>query len=293
MSKTTQTLTIGIPAYNEAKNIVSLLPSLFQQKLGSIRLTEVLISSDGSSDQTVSLAYSLQDPRVRVFANRTRQGIARGLNQIITNTHTDYLVLLDADISLTDPFCLSKLIAPLVAHQAELTSCKIEPIGVNNLIARTLRFSMKIKNHLFETYNNGDNLFTCHGLIRGYSKNLYTNTHFPRNIANDMYSYLDCLNRGFKYQYVAEARVSYLSVSTLPDYLSQSRRFQLGIDNLAPNVSLPFSHYLAQGVYLFKEIMFHPISSLTYLLLLIISHHAAPASVASLNSWDIAESSKG
>ena len=49
----TQSITIGIPAYNEEANIKYLLKLLLNQKIKNAAIHEVIVVSDGSTDGTV------------------------------------------------------------------------------------------------------------------------------------------------------------------------------------------------------------------------------------------------
>ena len=52
------TVTIGIPAYNEEKNIGRLLKSLSNQKGDDFTLNEIVVLSDGSTDMTNEIVHS-------------------------------------------------------------------------------------------------------------------------------------------------------------------------------------------------------------------------------------------
>lgn len=54
------TVTIGIPAYKEEKNIVRFLKSVLMQKEDGFKLNEIWVHSDRSVDRTVKLAKSLK-----------------------------------------------------------------------------------------------------------------------------------------------------------------------------------------------------------------------------------------
>jgi glycosyltransferase involved in cell wall biosynthesis len=89
-----KTVTIGIPAYNEERNILLLINSILKQKMVGFKIAKLIVSSDGSSDKTVSLIKSMNNKMIKLYDNRDRKGVARGLNQIIENANTDILVLL-------------------------------------------------------------------------------------------------------------------------------------------------------------------------------------------------------
>ena len=45
-------ISVGIMAFNEEKNIGRLLKAILSQKLNQIKITEIIVVSDGSTDKT-------------------------------------------------------------------------------------------------------------------------------------------------------------------------------------------------------------------------------------------------
>jgi poly-beta-1,6-N-acetyl-D-glucosamine synthase len=91
------------------------------QKLASLqaldyppRLLEILIYSDGSTDDTVALAQRLAqaDSRVRVFANPERLGKPSGINRLLAEASGHVLLMTDVRQTLS-PGALRALLEPL------------------------------------------------------------------------------------------------------------------------------------------------------------------------------------
>lgn len=55
------TVTIGIPAYNEEQNIGHLLVNIFNQSTSIAILDEIIIVSDGSTDNTIKAIKKITD----------------------------------------------------------------------------------------------------------------------------------------------------------------------------------------------------------------------------------------
>jgi glycosyltransferase involved in cell wall biosynthesis len=181
--------------------------------------------SDGSTDHTIERAKSVKGLPLTIASGKIRQGIAFGLNTIIRMTTTDILVLLDADITITDPKFIENLILPIIKNEADLTSSAIAELTPKSFIARTLFVSMKIKTNLFAAFKGGESVYSCHGLARGMSRAYYSRLYIPVSIGNDMYTYLDCMKNNFKYQYTPKALAYYRLPETLYDHYKQSARF--------------------------------------------------------------------
>lgn len=222
-----KSLTIGIPAFNEEANIGFLLRDLFKQKLDSFLLKEIVVVSDGSTDETVTKVREIKNKKgisLKVVVHKVRKGRAERQNEIMKMAKTEVLVLLDADVLIKDPMFLEKISKP-VLNGADLTSVKVEEIKEEKLFGKILTESMIFKRSLFEKVNSGNNLYTCHGRARAFSKRLYKQINFKESVGEDAYSYLYAKACGFKYQFVKSTQIFYKSPETFSDHEKQSIRF--------------------------------------------------------------------
>ena len=219
------TVTVGIPAHNEEKNIGKLLKSVLNQTQSVFRLDKIIIASDGSTDDTVKIVNNIKNPLISVIDDSERKGKSYKLNQIINNTNSDVLVILDADILIQDKLFADKLIKPIIESEADLTSAAIEELEPKTFIQKILKASMLLKKNIFENFKGGNNLYTCHGRARAFSRKLYSSINFEDTIADDAFSYLFCKANNFKYFFIKEAKVFYKLPETLEDHEKQSTRF--------------------------------------------------------------------
>lgn len=220
-----QKIVIGIPAFNEDKNIGKLLDYLCDSKNNNNQIDEIIVCSDASTDNTNNEVLKKRNVKTRLIINKERKGLAYSQNRIIQITDGDILILLNADIIIKNKNTVSKLIQPIVNHIADLTSCKLIGISNNSRIASLLNFSIDFKNKLYESYDNGQNIYTCHGAIRAFSKKLYKNLRFVESTGEDAYSYLYSIKNNYKYQYVKDATVAIISPDNMFDHTNQSSRF--------------------------------------------------------------------
>lgn len=219
------TLTIAIPAHNEQATIGSLLHALLRQVTKSAIVEKIVVLSDGSKDQTVAIVNNMKDKRIELIEKHHRLGRAVRQNQIIDGCHSDILVFLDSDITITDRYFIDRLISPIVQNTADMTSSALEEMKPRTFFEEVLDVSMKLKNVLFQTYKNGNNIYTCHGPARAIRKKLYRNLHFPVSEGEDMYSYLVCISQNYRFQYVPDAVVKYHLPATISDHCKQSLRY--------------------------------------------------------------------
>ncbi len=293
-------LTIGIPVYNEEANIKKLITSVLSQKLTTFSLEEIIISSDGSTDKTVEAVKSIRNPRISLIVNQNRKGIARGINQIMSRASSKALVVLDADIHISDPETIERLARPIVTERVDLASPGIGELDPQSFFGRTLWVSMRLKEQLFAQLNHGENMYTCHGQARAFSRRFYSRLLIPVSIGNDMYCYLSCKKRGLTYRYVPESTVLYRLPETYADHKKQSLRFFVSADEQRKFFSpefvkgyehIPFSAYIAAFVKSVPVLVKYPLHSLFYFFVQLSLRTQSPSTRRS-QTWDVAVSSK-
>jgi dolichol-phosphate mannosyltransferase len=122
MSIEGRTLSIVVPAFNEAATIRELLERVAAVPLKLRR--EILIVDDGSSDDTAALAEAWTASRngpglsARVL-RKENGGKGSAVRAGISASTGDYLIIQDADLEY-DPNDYADLLAPLVAGEADV-----------------------------------------------------------------------------------------------------------------------------------------------------------------------------
>lgn len=220
-----KTITIGIPALNEEQNIGFLLRDLVSQKITNFRLSRIIVVSDGSIDETVSKVRSFRDKRIQVIDGKVRLGKSARQNEIISKVKSDVLVLLDADILITDKLFLEKLVTPIIEGKADMTSSGISELPARTFFEKILDVSMKLKLNLFSEFKGGNNVYNCHGPARAFGKAVYTGMLFEQSDGEDMFSYLYCISKAKRFLYIRTAKVEYQLPSTPIDHYKQSKRY--------------------------------------------------------------------
>jgi glycosyltransferase involved in cell wall biosynthesis len=103
-----------IPAYNEEKTIGNVLQTLKQVSL----ITKIIVVSDGSTDNTVSVAKSYDVEVVELRENLGKGGAMQaGLNSF----KADVVLFLDADLLGLTPQHVHNLLEPVLNDEADMT----------------------------------------------------------------------------------------------------------------------------------------------------------------------------
>ena len=161
---------------------------------------------------------------------------------------SDVLVILNADIQIDDPNFLVKLAGPVIEGRADLTSCPIHEKEPVTFLEKSVYTSMRVKSYVFEAYNNGDNVYTCHGTARALSKKFYKSLEFKEGPGEDAHSYFSCITNGYKYEYIKDTHIKYRLSDNFVDYQKQNLRFikskelmskRFGKDFTAKHYTLP------------------------------------------------------
>ena len=87
-------VTIGIPVYNVGRFIGLTLKSVLKQTYTNF---ELIITDDGSTDNTIEVIRSFNDPRITLIVDGENHGISYRLNQQIDLAKGKYFVRMDGD----------------------------------------------------------------------------------------------------------------------------------------------------------------------------------------------------
>jgi glycosyltransferase involved in cell wall biosynthesis len=219
------TLTIFVPAFNEENNIGILMRDILLQNITLASLREIVVTSDGSSDKTVSIVKKFVSGGISIMAKRKRLGKAVRQNEMIAACTSDILVILDADITIPDPGYLDKLITPILTQNVYMTSSEIEPLPARSFMERVLKVSASMKKILYYNFKQGNNIYNTYGIARAFARTFYRTLNYRINEGEDMYSYLACISHGFRFKTVTGAIAYFRLPSLLPDHYKQSIRF--------------------------------------------------------------------
>lgn len=87
-------VTVGVPLYNGSQFIKETLERILAQDYNNI---EVLVSDDCSSDNSIEIVESINDPRIRIIKNDSNVGISENWNRLVKCAKGDYFILICQD----------------------------------------------------------------------------------------------------------------------------------------------------------------------------------------------------
>ena len=223
-------ISIIVPAYNEEENVVALLSSIFLQKNTNFVINEILLLLDGCSDETYVRSKSLDNKKIKIINGKKRIGKSARINQGFQKATSEIIVLLDGDVRLFSKYTLSHLVACFLAHKnVGLVSGRAIPDLGNTFIEKAIYTSIKPYEELIDSYNAGNNIFACKGVLLAVSRKFAKQVMIPNEIfANDAYLYFSCLQKGYSFRYAKKATVLYYLPKTISDHIKQNSRFIAG-----------------------------------------------------------------
>lgn len=95
-------VSVIIPTYNQAEYIIAAIDSVLNQTYQDF---EIIITNDGSTDQTLKQIQQKQDSRIQLFSFDKNQGVSVAANTCILQATGEFIAILDSD----DIFELNKL----------------------------------------------------------------------------------------------------------------------------------------------------------------------------------------
>ena len=94
-SANVEPISVVLVGYNEAARLPAKIASVLASDDAHL-IRELIIASDGSTDETSAVITALDDPRVQLIAFPNRRGKPSVLNEVIPRCHSEVVVLMDA-----------------------------------------------------------------------------------------------------------------------------------------------------------------------------------------------------
>lgn len=88
------TISVVIPSYNHEKYVKETIESVLNQTFQDF---EIIITDDGSKDNTVNEIKKYSDPRIKLFVFEENQGACKTLNNCINHSKGKYIAVLSSD----------------------------------------------------------------------------------------------------------------------------------------------------------------------------------------------------
>lgn len=237
--KTIKTITIGIPAHNEANNIGRLLKSIVSQRGKEYRLEKIIIACDGCTDNTneVVKKFAVKHKLIKVIQlidDGKRLGQEGRLNQFYKLNKSDIIATFDADTVLGTKFVLNEIALAFSNKTIGLVGGADTPAKPKNFVQRVAKVWVDIWYESRANFNGGVSVNNHKGCASALNKSFAKHAHIPKGIiGNDDYLYFRAKQLKYSFAFAKKAIVYYTVPSNLKDYFTQTTRFLLAKNTVA------------------------------------------------------------
>ena len=175
-------VTVLIPAYNEAQNIAATIQNKLDQDYPRDRV-EIIVISDGSTDGTDDIVRQFSSQNVRLIRREPREGKAAALNEAVRFASGEILVFSDAN-SLFAPDAIRLMMEnfadPEVGYVTGNLNYKIQSAGI---AGNGCSAYMKYENTLRTLETRAGSIIGVNGGVDAIRRELYRDV--PRNLITD------------------------------------------------------------------------------------------------------------
>lgn len=222
------TISVGIPAYNEERNIRSLLDKLLSQKSENYLLEEIIVISDGSTDNTVKEINSINDSRIKILKHVERKGQNVRLNELIDNfsKKSDALLLFEADTLPIGDKYISDIVSEAIDNpEYSVVYVTSVPYPPTTFFEKISHCAFLLRLELANKCRKYPNLYTTSS-SRLISKEFLKQFRWASNLHEDSFFYRKAVSSAEKILISKKARMYFKLVDNPKDYLLQSGKFQ-------------------------------------------------------------------
>lgn len=214
-------VSIGIPAYNEEKNIGHLLNALLKQKTNKACIYEIIVIASGCTDETEKIVLNLQrtDRRIQLISEPVRTGKASAINLFLKKAKNKICVIVSADI-IPETTTIEQLCKPFFNKNIGMTCGRPKPTNsLNSFIGKGIHLLWELHHEIsLETPKCGE--------IIAFRKIV---DQIPKASSVDEASIeANIKKKNFKIKYIPKAIIFNKGPETISEFITQRRRIHAG-----------------------------------------------------------------
>ncbi len=221
-------ISVLIPAYNEAKTIEKTIKALFAIDYPNIK--EAIVINDGSRDNTLDIVKSLMPlyPNLKII-NKKNSGKADSLNTALKFCKAELIVVLDAD-SYPAPDSFSKMVGFFDDARVGAVTLTCTPKNLDTFLGKIQAIEYKVIAFTRKLLEYIDSIYVVTGTSGMYRKKALEDIggFDTTNITEDIEATWHLIHNGWKVKMAMNANI-YTEVPTkIKPWYSQRRRWALG-----------------------------------------------------------------
>jgi len=218
-------LTIGIPAYNEEKNIARTIENVVPQLSSK---DEILIVASGCTDRTVDIVrkFMKKNRKIKLIVESERRGKSSAVNLILKNARGKIIVFTDADVKI-----LKNAIKKLVRHfndaKVGAVGGRLLPVLSGSYIDFWSAMSYRIMNARRKKQSENGSLINISGNLMAVRRGVVKEIPLESLVDDSTLSLMIKL-KGYKILYEPEAKVEVRTPTSMLDLIKQRARIRAG-----------------------------------------------------------------
>ena len=282
-------ISIGIPCYNESRNLAALLDDVLAQRCDDD--LECIVVDDCSTDDTAAIVrrYASRDDRVRLVSHEKRSGSTAAWNSIFASARGVVLIKIDGDVRLADRDFVRAISAPLVRADdaADLAYCAVLPRDPpKTWVERGTAFM-----YAYIARQNSLGRWTSASLfcaLLAIRRDRYADFVIPEEvIANDYYTARYAQARGWRIA-IVDSTVTIKPSARIQDFRKQARRAATAHEQVRA-IFGPTHRYLSKSIpAIVLTALRDPLGAVSFLIL----RRELKTDDRTTAIWEIADSTK-
>lgn len=215
-------ISVGLSAYNEEKNIKNVLRSILRQHRDTWILEEILVYCDGCSDNTLNEILKVKDAKIIIKNDKQRKGKVKRVQELCRDAKGEILFIFDCDLTFKDDHIISNMVVPFIENnKVVLVGGNTRPFMPKTFMEKAVYSTFLVFDKSRNTLKNGNNIFGCTGGCISIRTSFGKNLVFPPVFNEDDFMYFSTIKAGYEFRYIKESVVYYKLPKKLFDYLRQ------------------------------------------------------------------------
>ena len=220
-------VTVGICAYNEEKNIGTLLNNVLTEQSLPVS-SEVLVVCSGCTDATTEIVqeYAAKDSRLKTHIEERRSGKASAINYILSHAKGDVILFVSAD-TLPKKGSFSRLTAKLQMSNVGIVCGNPVPVNPpNSLLGKMVQLLWSFHGHVFAELN--DSGLARHATELFCIRKGIVDSIPAETVNDDAYIAVTTKKKGWLIKFDTQSQVLMCGPNTFQEYFQQRRRIIFG-----------------------------------------------------------------
>ena len=216
-------ISVGIPAYNEEKNITELLNAIASQKTRIAEIEKIFVINDGSTDATEAkvkefIKKGKLKGKLTLISLKKRKGKWFAINVFLKSAKSEILVLESAD-NIPKKDCIEQICLPFLDKNTGIVSSRVVPINnPDSFLGFTAQLMYELHHEISRCSPKFGELIAFRKAIKRISPTIVDEEQIASMISS----------LGLSRRYAPAAVVYNKGPETISDFIEQRRRIYCG-----------------------------------------------------------------